>query len=115
MREIDKNNINFVKVTKNDMNFGKNEVVETPQPQESEEASLKDFSNPKAEALGRSQVATADTLKADVKFGMANPGKIQNSDKLFELAYAQLKSQGDSNAYEKACAIATSDDAKALL
>lgn len=115
MREIDKNNINFVKIAKQDKSFGKNEVVETPKPQEPEEAGLKDFSNPTAEALGRSQVAKADTLKADVKFGMANPGKIQNSDKLFELAYAQLQAQGDSKAYEKACAIATSDDAKALL
>lgn len=113
MREINKN-MDIGKVQKVDLQTSKTEKNEPQFCGEIEEVNVKDFSNPK-EVLGRSQVNKADNLKNDVSFGIANPKAIENSDKLFELAFNKLQSKGDPNAYEKACAIATSEDAKALL
>lgn len=107
------NNMEIGKVQKADSKAEKTENV-IPQPK-MEESSIKDFSNPTAEALGRSQVNRTDNLQSDVAFGMANPDTIENADKLFNIAFAGLRADGDPNAYEKACAIATSTDARELL
>lgn len=114
MTEINKN-IEIGKMQKVDFQSGKTEKAENSVCPEAEETCVKDFSNPKAEVLGRSQVSPTDNLKADVDFALSNQKAIENSDKLFEMAFNSLKEQGDPNAYEKACAIATSEDAKALL
>lgn len=114
MREINKN-IEIGKMQKVDLHAGKPEQTETVVCPETEEKCVKDFSNPKAEALGRSQVSPTDNLKADVNFVISNQKAVENSDKLFEIAYNSLSAKGDPEAYEKACAIATSEDAKALL
>lgn len=82
--------------------------------EETEQKVVKDFSNP-TEVLGRSQISKADNLKADISFGMANPDAISSSDRFFEIAYAQLSEKDDPHAYEKACAISTSPDARELL
>ncbi len=63
---------------------------------------------------GRSQVNT-DNLDNDLAFLTQNPDAVNKSDKLHELAFRSLQQNGDLNAYEKACAIATSDTAKELL
>lgn len=113
MREI--NNRLIGKVQQADF---KSEKAGNTEPQfcgELEETCINDFSNPKAETLGRSQVNKTDNLQADVAFGLANPDAIDKSDKLFNLALAKLEADGDPQAYEKACAISTSEDAKALL
>lgn len=117
MREI-KNNMEIGKVQKQDVKFCGTEKTE---PQIGKpavpEKEIKDFSNPSAEALGRTQVSVnkPDNIKEDIKFGMANPEAISASDKLFDLALSKLEAQGDPNAYEKACTIATSSEAKELL
>lgn len=112
MREIN-SNINKVP------NAGlKQDKIGKQEPQlcaESEGTSIKDFSNPKAESLGRSQVSKTDNLKADIAFAMANPETIERSDKLFNMALAKLEAENDRYSYEKACSIATSEDAKAIL
>lgn len=82
--------------------------------EDTEKKVVKDFSNP-TEVLGRSQINKADNLKADVAFGLANPNAISNSDRFFDIAYAQLLEKDDPHAYEKACAISTSTDARELL
>ena len=112
MREIKKLD-NMSKVPNLD---SKNKSAAEPQFfAETEETGLKtDFSNP-TEVLGRSQVNKPDNIKEDVAFGIANPNAINNSDKLFEIAYKSLQSKGDPEAYEKACAISTSKDARELL
>lgn len=112
MREI-KNNVEIGKVQKAELKPSK---VNDAEPQfcgELEKDSVKDFSNP-TEVLGRSQVNKTDNLKEDLTFGMANPEVMNKSDKLFNLALSKLEAQGDPNAYEKACAVATSEDAKEL-
>ena len=113
MTEINKN-MNVSKIQKTEVK--KEEQIEKTSPAfEKEEAKIvQDFSNP-SEILGRSQVTKSDNLKEDVSFGVSNAKTIEQSDKLFELAYNNLKEQGDPNAYEKACTIATCDDAKTLL
>lgn len=113
MSKINNNNVEIGKVQKID---SKIEKTESNEPQTvANEATIKDFSNPSAEALGRSQVHSTDNLQSDVSFGMAHPEAIENSDKLFNIAFAGLSQNGDPNAYEKACSIATSADAKSLL
>ena len=109
------NNVEIGKIQKVDSKTEKTENIE-PQ-QKKEESSIKDFSNPKAEALGRSQVKSNDNLKADVAFGMAHPETIKNADKLFNIAFSGLQSGNnpDPDAYAKACAIATSGDSRELL
>lgn len=78
------------------------------QPQAEAEKTVKDFSNPTAEALGRSQVGQANALQKDVAFGMKHPQAIENADKFFDMAYAQLKANNEPHAYEKACELASS-------
>lgn len=113
MREI-KNNVEIGKVQKSELKSNKSNNVESNSATESEISNVNDFSNP-TEVLGRSQVSKTDNLKEDVTFGVANPDAICKSDKLFEMAFKGLQNEGDPNAYEKACAIATSEDAKDLL
>lgn len=114
MREINKN-MKIGKVQSNGFKHDKAEKAETSFCAESDEASIKDFSNPSAEVLGRSQVSKTDNLKEDVAFGKANPEKIAKADKLFNLALAKLEAEGNPHAYEIASSIATSEDAKILL
>lgn len=67
---------------------------------------IKDLSN-QTEILGRSQINKADNLKSDVAFGMANQQAITSADKFFDIVYAQLVSDNDPNAYEKASTMAS--------
>lgn len=113
MREIN-NNVEMGKAQSTDFKLNKPEKSEPQFCSESEETEIKDFSNP-TEILGRSQVSSTDNLKSDVAFGVANPDSIANSEKLFDMAYTQLLKDNDPHAYEKACAIATSTDARELL
>lgn len=113
MREI-KNNVEIGKAQKAELKSNKLNNAEPNFCAEIEESGVKDFSNP-TEVLGRSQVSKTDNLKEDVAFGMANHNAISKSDKLFELAFKNLQAEGDPDAYEKACAIATSEEAKDLL
>lgn len=107
MREINKN-LNIGKIKRVDL---KAEKAEKSEPQfcgdicESEETGVKDFSNPKAETLGRSQVNKSDNLESDVAFGMAHPQAIESADKFFDIAFKSLQAEGDTNAYEKAAAM----------
>lgn len=113
MREVNRN-VDIAKIQKQDIKFGNAETIEPAKTEEKSAIEIKDFSNP-TELLGRSQVSKTDNNKTDVAFGVANPAAIERSDKLFEMAFKGLQESGDPNAYEKACAIATSDDAKELL
>lgn len=113
MREIN-NNMDIGKAQKVDVKSTKLEKVDS-QPIGGHEERITDFSNPSAEVLGRSQVSKTDNLQEDVSFGLAHPQAIELSDKLFNLAYDKLSAEGDPNAYEKACAIATSSEAKDIL
>lgn len=99
--KIGVNNINFSGIQK-----------QTPAQEEAAEqkAQITDFSDPKAEALGRSMlVKDNDSLNNDLKALMENPQIAENSDKMFEAAYAAAQQAGLSNPYEEAATAATTN------
>ena len=49
----------------------------------------------------------SDTMKNDLDAFIENPAIAENSDKLFEFAYAQATEQGLENAYEEAAYFST--------
>ncbi len=99
------------KFSVNQVNFNKiqkqvNEVE--PENQESEEPKITDFSNSKAEALGRSMLFKGnDDVKNDLKALEENPQIAENSDKLFETLYAAAQDAGVENPYEEAASGST--------
>lgn len=113
MREI-KNNVELAKMQSSGLKQDKAQKADISFGGENEEDVLKDFSNP-TEVLGRSQVSSTDNVQHDITFGVANKKKISKSDILFEKAYNSLMEKGDPEAYEKACSIATCEEAKELL
>ena len=75
---------------------------ETPQ--------IKDFSNSKAEALGRSMLFKGnDSLNNDLKALIDNPQIAENSEEMFETAYAAALKDGVENPYEEASTFATGE------
>ena len=97
------NQVNFQGLQKNQEEVSE-ESTEKDVPQ------LKDFSNPKAEYIGRSQVqfrGGVDNRDADLKALLEDPQIAENSDKNFEAAYNALNSAGVEHSYEKACEFAT--------
>ena len=73
-----------------------------------EEPKLKDFSDPKAEALGRSMlIKDSDNINNDLKALMKNPQIADNSDKMFETAYNAAVDAGIENPYEEASTFST--------
>ena len=102
----------------NGPNFGVNQVnfngtqKQAPEVQqvapEAGEPKFKDFSDPKAEALGRSMlVKDADNMNHDLKALLENPQIAENSDKMFETAYNAAQSAGIANPYEAAADFST--------
>lgn len=73
-----------------------------------EEPKLKDFSDPKAEALGRSMlVKEADNINSDLKALLNNPQIAENSDEMFETSYQAAIDSGIDNPYEEAATFST--------
>ena len=69
---------------------------------------LSDFSDPKAEALGRSMLFKGtDDTKHDLKALLENPQIAENSDKTFETAFKAAEAAGVENPYEEAASFAT--------
>lgn len=107
----------------NGTNFGVNKVnlygvqksaQEAPVPETTEQEEnapkLKDFSDPKAEALGRSMLFKgADNTNNDLKALLENPEIAENSDKAFDAAYNAAKDAGVENPYEEASSFATTN------
>lgn len=89
-------------------NSKQKQSLEAPQGVNSEEPKLKDFSDPKAEALGRSMlVKDADNINNDLKTLIKNPQVAENSDEIFETAYQAAVDAGVENPYEEASTFAT--------
>ena len=69
---------------------------------------LTDFSDNKAEALGRSMLFKGvDNLNHDLKVLLDNPQIAENSDKMFETAYKAAVDAGIENPYEEAATAST--------
>lgn len=102
MREINNTNLNLQKT---DLKIDKPQIEEKVKTEK--EYSVNDFSNPKAESLGRSQIISGDNLKKDVQFMLEHTKAVNSAEKFFNMTYADLLSKDVPNAYEKAAAMAT--------
>lgn len=77
-----------------------NEVEEAPK--------LTDFSDSRAEALGRSMLFKGvDSINNDLKAILDNPQIPDNSDEIFETAYKLAVEEGLENPYEEAANAST--------
>jgi len=104
--------INGPKFSVNQINYNGIQKQNTEEPvieEVKEEApQLKDFSNSKAEALGRSLLFKGvDDINNDLKALVENPQIAENSDKMFETAYKIAQTEGIENPYEEAATVAT--------
>ena len=97
MNEFD--NINALRFQKIDIKRDK--AKKQAAPEGMEDVEYTDFSNPKAESLGRSQVAKPDNIENDVKFMIKNPEFCAQANTFFDNAYEILKKQNEEHAYEK--------------
>lgn len=104
--------INGPKFSVNQVNYSSfNKPVDDSTQQEAKEKEtpiLTDFSDPKAEALGRSMLFKgADDINHDLKTLLDNPQVATNSDELFETALKIAQNSGVENPYEEAASFAT--------
>ena len=98
--KISVNQLNYTGAQKQNSETAPETVDSMPQ--------LTDFSDNKAEALGRSMLFKgADNVNHDLKALMENPQIAENSDKIFEAAYAAALEAGLENPYEKAASAST--------
>jgi len=89
-------------------NFQKS-VNEVPTEEAGQETKqISNFANDKAEALGRSMLFKGkDCADNDLKALLDNPQIAENSDRMFENAYAAAQKAGLANAYEEAASAST--------
>lgn len=106
MSEINGPNFSINQVN---FNSSQKQPVDTPQSiKEEDEPKIKDFSDPKAEALGRSMlVKDADSVNNDLKALIQNPQIAENSDEMFETAYQAAVDSDVENPYEEAATFST--------
>ena len=95
------NQINFSGIQKPIQEQPVNEISEsTPQ--------ITDFSDSKAEALGRSMLFKGvDDVNNDLKAILENPQIAENSDEMFEIAFKAAQDAGVENPYEEAASAST--------
>lgn len=102
--------INGPKFSVNQVNFNslQKQNPEVPQGVEEEAPKLKDFSDPKAEALGRSMlIKDVDNTDNDLKALLKNPQIADNSDRMFETAFKAAQDAGLEHPYEEAASFST--------
>lgn len=105
--------VNGPKFSVNQLNYNgiqrqAQEIAPEPVDTEAETPKLNDFSDPKAEALGRSMLFKgADDVNHDLKALLDNPQIADNSDKAFETALKVAQEAGIQNPYEEAASFAT--------
>ena len=104
--------INGPKISVNQLNYSgiQKQQENIPENTETPETTPKftDFSDNKAEALGRSMLFKGvDDINNDLKVLVENPQIAENSDKMFEAAYNAAVNAGVENAYEEAASAST--------
>ena len=102
--------VNGPKINLNQVSYQGVQKQNTEVPTETVETTpkLTDFSDNKAEALGRSMLFKgADNVNSDLKALLENPQIAENSDKMFETAYKSALAAGVENPYEEAAAAST--------
>lgn len=101
--------INGPKISVNQVNYGgvqkQNNV---PDAVYENSPQITDFSDSKAEVLGRSMLfKDPDSVNNDLKALIENPQIAGNSDEVFETAYKIAQQSGAKNPYEEAASVAT--------
>ena len=103
--------VNGPKISVNQLNYAgiqKQNQETTPEIPAEQTPQLTDFSDNKAEALGRSMLFKgADDINHDLKALIDNPQIAENSDKMFEVAYNAAVEAGIENPYEEAATAST--------
>ena len=101
--------INGPKISVNQVNYaGVQKQNSTPETAEEQAPKITDFSDSKAEALGRSMLFKGtDDLNHDLKALLDNPQIAENSDKMFDIAYKAAVDAGVENPYEEAATAST--------
>ena len=109
MSEINGSNFSVNSMNLQGVQKGINEVpVEISTEAEEAAPKLTDFSDSRAEALGRSMLFKGvDGINNDLKAIMDNPQIVENADELFETAYQIAIEEGLENPYEEACKAST--------
>ena len=102
--------VNGPKISVNQLNYTgiqKQNTETTPETTESL-PQLTDFSDNKAEAIGRSMLFKGvDNTNHDLKVLLEDPQIAENSDKMFEAAYMAAQDAGLENPYEEAATAST--------
>ena len=103
--------VNGPKISVNQLNYSglQKQNTEQPIPETTESTpQLTDFSDNKAEALGRSMLFKgADNVNHDLKALLENPQIAENSDRMFDAAYMVAIDAGVENPYEEAASAST--------
>ncbi len=103
--------VNGPKFSVNQVNFNgvsKSQQEVTQEAAGEDSPKLSDFSDPKAEALGRSMLFKgADDVNHDLKTLLKNPQIADNSDEMFEAAFKAAQDAGIENPYEEAATFST--------
>ncbi len=89
-------------------NISKSQPESVNDQQDNGTPKLNDFSDPKAEVIGRSMLFKgADDTNHDLKALLENPQIAENSDKAFETAFKAAQDAGLENPYEEAATFST--------
>ena len=89
-------------------NISKSQPESINDQQDNGTPKLNDFSDPKAEVIGRSMLFKgADDTNHDLKALLENPQIAENSDKAFETAFKAAQDAGLENPYEEAATFST--------
>ena len=101
--------VNGPKISVNQVNYtGVQKQNPTPELAEEQAPKITDFSDSKAEALGRSMLFKGvDDVNNDLKALLDNPQIADNSDEIFETAFKAAQDAGIENPYEEAATAAT--------
>ena len=102
------------KISVNQVNFNSMKNQQPQEPEQSDvresEMRLKDFSDSKAETIGRSMLFKgSDDVNNDLKAIIEDPNIAENSDELFELTYKEAQAAGMENPYEEAASASTTN------
>ena len=101
--------VNGPKISVNQVNYtGVQKQNPVPETSEEQAPKITDFSDSKAEALGRSMLFKGvDDVNNDLKALLDNPQIAENSDKMFEAAYNSAIKNGVEHPYEIAASAST--------
>ena len=108
MSEINGPNFSVSSMNLQGVQKGVNEAPTEVSNEEEATPRLTDFSDSRAEALGRSMLFKGvDGINNDLKAILDNPQIAENADEVFETAYNIALEQGVENPYEEAASAST--------